>query len=556
LTDGNLVQLGHGSKQRRIWTAETDRTSAIAEYISSDKDLTKSLLSSCGVPVPAGRIVESAEEAWEEAQDLGLPVVIKPVDGNHGRGVSIELTTKAHIEVAFELAMRHGSEVIVERFIPGNEHRLLVVGGKVVAAARGESAWVTGDGIANIQELVDQQINSDSRRGHGEDFPLNRIDIKEDEAVQLELARQGYAPNSIPEHGKAILIQRNGNVAIDCTDEVHPDNAELVVLAAQVVGLDIAGVDMVVEDVSKPLNKQGGALVEVNAGPGLLTHLKPAVGNPRPVGAAIVSHLFPKGDRGRIPVVGIAGTTHTTEIARLVAWLLRLSGEQVGLACKEGLFLDRRQVSPRNSVNFDAGQRLLMNRTVSAVVIESDAEAILKEGLSYDRSAVSIITDTHWADSLSEFHVSDENQVFDVLRTLVDVVLPDGFAVLNAAEPLVVEMAPLCDGSVIFYHAFETLPAMIEHRTQNGRIVFIRDGQTILARGKEEWVLNTRQSLSINNKGPLEVNSILAAVAATWAMGLPIELIRAGIETFEAEHALNQMNHSSQKTKKKRTPSY
>ena len=332
---------------------------------------------------------------------------------------------------------------------------------------------------------------------------------------------------------------------------MHPDIAEIVVLATQVVGLDIAGVDMVVEDVSKPLLEQGGAIVEVNAGPGLLTHLKPAVGYPRPVGAAIISHLFPKGDRGRIPIVGIAGTTHTTEIARLVAWLLRLSGERVGLACQEGLFLDRRQVSTRNSVNFDAGQRLLMNRTVSAVVIESDAKAILKEGLSYDRSAVAIITDTGGAESLSEFYISEDRQVFDVLRTLVDVVLPDGFAVLNAADPLVVEMAGLCDGSVIFYHTSETLPAMIEHRSNQGRTVFLRDGQLILAKGAEESILNARGTLSFNGKGMLPDNSVLAAVAATWAMGLPTELIRAGIETFEAEHALSHPSHATEKTKKK-----
>lgn len=550
LTEGNLVQLGHGSRQRRIWTAETDRTSAIAEYISSDKDLTKRLLASCGVPVPAGRIVESAEEAWEEAQELGLPVVIKPVDGNHGRGVSIQLTTKQHVEEAFELALRHGSEVIVERFVPGNEHRLLVVGGKVVAAARGESAWVVGDGMASIMELIDRQINNDSRRGLGEDFPLNRIDPDQDMAVRLELARQGFDPHSVPKLGQEVLIQRNGNVAIDCTDEVHSDVAELAVLATQVVGLDIAGVDMVIQDVSQPLIAQGGAVVEVNAGPGLLTHLKPAVGSPRPVGAAIISHLFPNGDRGRVPIVGITGTQGTSQIAQLIAWLLRLSGERVGLACREGLFLDRRQVSPRDSVNFDAGQRLLMNRTVSAVVIESDAQTILKEGLSYDRSAVAIVTDTQGAESLGEFFITEDQQVFDVLRTLVDVVLPDGYAVLNAAEPSVVEMADLCDGSVIFYHSSDQLPVMLEHIAKLGRAVFIREGQIVLARGKEELVLNARGIFNLGGSGFLAENTILAAAAATWAMGLPPELIRAGIETFESEYAARHAHDSQNRLKK------
>jgi len=537
LTDGNLVQLGQGARQRRIWTAETDRTSAIAEYISGDKDLTKTLLSSCGVPVPSGRIVENAEEAWEEAQDLGLPVVIKPVDGNHGRGVSIELSTKEHIEQAFELALRHGREVIVERFIPGNEHRLLVVGGKVVAAAKGESAWVVGDGVSSIMELVDSQLNTDSRRGHGEDFPLNRIHADQDSAIRLELERQGFDPHSVPQQGQEVLIQRNGNVAIDCTDEVHPDIADLAVLATQVVGLDIAGVDLVVEDVAKPMVEQGGAIVEVNAGPGLLTHLKPALGYPRPVGTAIISHLFPNKDRGRIPLVGIAGTDHTSDIARLVAWLLRLQGERVGLACREGLYLDRRLVSARNSVNFDAGQRLLMNRTVSAVVIESDAPAILKEGLPYDKCTIAVVTDVRGAESLGEFYISEESQVFDVLRTLVDVVLPDGFAVLNAAEPQVAEMASLCDGTVIFYDESEQSTVIHEQLQKGERAVFVREGQVVLAQGQDEQILNAQGGLRLSGAGVLAEKVVLPAVATTWALGLSLELIRAGIETFETEQA-------------------
>ena len=292
LNDGNLVQLGYGANQRRIWTAETDQTSAIAEGVSKDKDLTKSLLANCGVPVPEGRQVSYPQEAWEAAQDIGIPVCVKPVDGNHARGVSLELRTQAEIEAAYHLAEAEGSDVLVERHILGDEHRLLVVGGKVVAANKGETASIVGDGIHTVEELIEIQINSDPRRGEEEDFPLDTIRLKDHTTAVLELQRQGLTGNSVPEKGRHVLVMRTGNMAMDVTDLVHPDVAELAALAARIVGLDIAGVDLVAQDISKPMKAQGAAIVEVNAGPGLLMHLKPAMGKTRPVGQAIAAHLF------------------------------------------------------------------------------------------------------------------------------------------------------------------------------------------------------------------------------------------------------------------------
>jgi cyanophycin synthetase len=286
LEDGNLVQIGYGAAMRRIWTAETDRTSAIAEGISRDKDLTKSLLSSCGVPVPEGREVDSPEDAWDAAQDIGLPVVVKPVDGNHGRGVFIDLKSREEVEKAYAVAVDEGSGVLVERSIPGTEHRLLVIGGKMVAANRGDMIKVMGDGKSTVRELIELQINCDPRRGPTENHPLSVIRI--DTAARIELERQGLSGDSVPAAGKEVLIQRNANHEFDCTDEVHPETAHLVSLAARIVGLDIAGVDLVAEDISRPLEAQGGAIVEVNAGPSLLMHLKPGVGKSRPVGKAVV----------------------------------------------------------------------------------------------------------------------------------------------------------------------------------------------------------------------------------------------------------------------------
>ncbi|MCX8018445.1 MAG: cyanophycin synthetase, partial [Rhodocyclaceae bacterium] len=384
LNEGNLVQLGYGSKSRRIWTAETDRTSAIAESIAGDKDLTKTLLASCGVPVPEGRMVDSPADAWQAAQENGLPVAVKPYDGNHGRGVSLDLVEQAEIEAAYAVAEREGSGVMVERYVRGEEHRLLVVADRLIAACKGESIYITGDGRQTVKALIDSQLNSDPRRGDAEEFPLETIDFDKDALVQLNLQRQGFGGDDVPAEGQRLLVQRTGTYAIDVTDEVHPDTAQLACLAAKVVGLDIAGIDLVCEDISRPLAEQKGAIVEVNAGPSLLMHLKPAVGTPRPVGEAIVEHLFPAGEHGRIPVIGITGSRDTTAVAQIVARLLQLSGLRTGLACAAGLFLDERCVEAGDRTQWEAGQRLLMNRNVDAAVIENPPRTLAAEGLAYD----------------------------------------------------------------------------------------------------------------------------------------------------------------------------
>ncbi|MES2017893.1 MAG: cyanophycin synthetase [Pseudomonadota bacterium] len=534
LTDGNLVQLGHGAAQRRIWTAETDRTSAIAESIASDKDLTKTLLQACGVPVPEGSLVRSAAEAWEEAQDIGLPVVVKPYDGNHGRGVSLNLMTEADVVAAYNLAARKGDSeaVLVERYITGDEHRLLVVGRHVVAAAKGESLWVTGDGVANIIDLVESQINSDPRRGTGEDSPLNALAPQNGAEIILELERQGMTAYSVPLAGQKVLIQPNGNVAFDVTDNIHPSVAHAAALAARVVGLDIAGVDLVAEDISRPLDEQRGAIIEVNASPGLLAHLKPAEGQPRPVGTAIVGHLFGQAENGRIPIVGITGSHGVSLVASLVACLVHLTGKHTGVVSSEGLFLDQRLVTPTNAVNWEAGQRLLINRTVQAAIFESNARMILTDGLAYDKCAVGVVTDMDGHEVLGEYYINDADGMANVVRTQVDVILPDGVAVLNGENAAVVELAELCDGKVIFYAVDPTAPAVVAHRAAGERAVILRDGKVVLAEGSSETALLSLASLKSGAAD--QPHSVLAAVAATWALGIPADLIGAGLRTYES----------------------
>jgi cyanophycin synthetase len=535
LNDGNLVQLGYGARQRRIWTAETDLTSAIAENIACDKDLTKMLLQACGVPVPEGQIVASAAEAWEAAQDIGLPVVVKPSDGNHGRGVALDLRQQADIEAAFALADSHGSEVIVERCIPGDEHRLLVVGGKVVAAARGES----------LDHRRRQEHRGAADRQPDQRRPAPRHH-RGPPAQPPERHPPGPAAPGLRPHRRAagrppVLVQRNGNVAIDCTDEVHPEVAHVVSLAARAVGLDIAGVDLVCEDIGRPLAEQGGAIVEVNAGPGLLMHLKPAEGTPRPVGQQIVEHLFPR--RGRTPPRPHPhrrrGRQRRLHLHRPPGGPPAAPERPTALACADGLFLGHRRTEKAGKQYWDACHRLLMNREAQAAVFENPAALILDNGLPYDRCHVGVVTDLGGHEDLAHHDITEADQLYRVLRTQIDVVLSDGVGVLNGNDARVAEMAGLCDGEVLFYacEGADGLPACVaDHLSQGGRAAVMAGQRVSLRSGaSEQGAIELGQILQRRGQsaGPARLQALLAAVATAWAFGISPELIAAGIETFE-----------------------
>jgi len=533
LTEGNLVQLGHGARSRRIWTAESDRTGAIAEGIAGNKDLTKRLLAACGVPIPEGREVDSAEDAWEAAEDIGLPVVVKPTDANHGRGVFTDLNTRAEVEKAYAGAVEEGSGVMVERFVRGNSHRLLVVGKQVVAAIRGKVQAVVGDGHSTVAQLVESQINSDPRCGVEEEFPLEPMVLADEPIALLELERQGLTADSVPPRGQEVLIKRQGDLAYDETDDVHPEVAAAAALAARIVGLDIAGIDLVAEDIGKPLAETRGAIVEVNAGPSLLMHLKPAEGKPRPVGEAIAGHLFPKGENGRIPIVGVTGSRGKTAVARLLADLVQLTGTPTGLACSEGSFLGARRLDKADGANWAAGHRMLINRAIEIAILETGARSIVAEGLAYDRCQVAVVTNIDPAQQVADHYVETPEQLVNVLRTLVDVVLAEGVAVLNADDALVAPLAPLCDGEVIFFSLAANNPVVAQHRAQGRRAVVYRDGTLILASGEQETMVSTPAAIDVAKEADAAA-SFAAAAAAAWALAIAPDLIRAGIETHHA----------------------
>ncbi len=532
LSAGNLLQLGYGENQRRIWTAETDKTSAIAETISRDKALTKSLLQACGVPVPEGRHVDHCEQAWQAAQALGCPVVVKPSDGNHQRGVFINLSTRQEVEAAYAVAVLEGSGVLVERYIPGVEHRLLIVGGKMVAAAKGKNAQVVGDGVHTIAELIDRQLNADPLRGHQDDLPLNYIRLNE--ATKLEIARQGCSEHTVPQAGRAVVVQRIGNVAFDCTEQVHPDVAAVAQTAARMIGLDIAGIDLVVEDISRPLNEQGGAIVEVNAGPGLLMHLKPATGKVRHVGRDIVDYTFPPGDMARVPVVGITGARGKTMTARLLFRLLSLHGWRTGMACSDGLFVDQRQLHRGDCANFNEGRNVLLNREVQAAIIENSCQQILTAGLAYERCEVGIITNIDWEEDLAHHDVLDDEERIKIYRTQMDVVLPQGMAVLNADDARVIDLARFCDGRITLFGTQPNLPALTQHLAQEGRAVLVDQGQLVMAEGAARSLLCPISAIPVTEQGrhSAQIYNVLAAAAAAWALGLSVDLIEAGLIGF------------------------
>jgi cyanophycin synthetase len=538
LNTGSLVVLGHGCKQRRILAAETDRTGAIAESIAQDKDLTRALLSSVGVPVPEGRPVTDAEDAWEAAQEIDAPVVVKPQFGNHGRGVATNLTTREQVMAAFESAKVEGKDIIVEKFAPGADHRLLVIGNKVVAAARRDPPTVIGDGQSTVAQLV-AELNKDPRRSDGHGTVMSFVKL--DTIACAVLAEQGLAPDAVPAAGQVVLIRRNANLstggsAIDVTDEVHPSVADQAVDAARVIGLDIAGVDIICQDIRQPLNEQGGIVCEVNAGPGLRMHLQPASGQPRPVGERIADLMFPPGENGRIPIVAVTGVNGKTTTTRLIGHILGVTGRTVGLTCTDGIYIGSRRLDTGDCSGPKSARAVLINPAVEAAVLETARGGILREGLAFDQCDVAVVTNIGEGDHLGLSDIDDIEKLARVKRVIVDAVSPHGYAVLNAADPLVVGMAEHCPGGVVFFALDEKNPVLQTRRDANGRVVFVRDNSVVLADGHSEFSLLSLERIPLTHGGRVsfQVENVLAAAAACWALGVPAEQIRAGLESFHA----------------------
>ncbi len=538
LTDGSLVQFGWGSKQRRIQAAEIDRTSAIAESIAQDKELTKKLLDAAGVPVPKGRPVKDAEDAWAAAQHIGLPVVIKPRDGNQGKGVTVNVSTREEVLAAYAVADEYGGEVLVERFLPGSDYRLLVVGDRLVAAARREPPLVIGDGKHTVRQLVDK-VNADPRRGDGHATSLTKIRF--DEVALARLKEQGFEADSVPAKGTRVILRNNANLstggtATDVTDDVHPDVAARVVSAARMIGLDIAGVDVVCETVLRPLEEQSGGIVEVNAAPGLRMHLSPSFGKGRDVGEAIIDMMFPRGEDGRVPVIAVTGTNGKTTTVRLTSHLLRTSGLRVGMTNTDGVYVNGRQIDSGDCSGPRSARNVLMHPDVDAAVLETARGGMLREGLAFDRCSVAVVTNIGMGDHLGLNYITTVEDLAVLKRVIVQNVATSGMAVLNAADPMVAAMANSCPGQVTFFALDSHHPVIATHRAQGKRVIYLEDDQIVAMQGPMQ-VRIPLSDVPLTRSGAItfQIENAMASIGAAWAVGLHWETICKGLASFVSD---------------------
>ncbi|MES2236368.1 MAG: cyanophycin synthetase [Pseudomonadota bacterium] len=544
LTSGSLVQFGWGARQRRIQAAELDRTSAIAESIAQDKQLTKQLLLAAGVPVPEGCAVTDAESAWTVAQEImqhrGGSVVVKPQDGNQGKGVTVDIRSREAVLAAYAIAADISGDVLVEQFLPGHDFRLLVVGKRLVAAARRDPPQVIGDGRQNIRALVDT-VNRDPRRGEGHATSLTKIRL--DEIALATLQHQGLTPESVPAAGQRVVLRNNANLstggtATDVTDDVHSQLAARAIAAATMVGLDICGVDVVCNTVTRPLEAQGGGIVEVNAAPGLRMHLAPSYGKSRAVGEAIIEQLFPAGDNGRIPLVAVAGTNGKTTTVRLIAHLQSVAGRRVGMTTTDGVYIAGRRIDSGDCSGPKSARNVLLHPDVDAAVLETARGGILREGLAFDHCDVAVVTNIGLGDHLGLNYITTVEDLAVVKRVIVDNVAPAGMTVLNAADPIVAKKATYCPSAVTFFAADGQHPVLASHRARQQRVVF-RDGADLVAAEGNVVVRFPLADIPLTHAGALgfQVENVMAAIAAVWALGLDWAAVRRGLASFVSDAA-------------------
>jgi cyanophycin synthetase len=534
----SLIQLGYGVHQKRIMASETSNTSAIAVELCQEKPLTNHMLRSVGVPVPDGGVSRSADEAWAIAQAIGLPVVVKPQAGNQGKGVSVNLTSEAEVRAAYDISSQIDRNVLVEKFIEGGDHRILVVNGKMVAAARREPAQVKGDGVHTVRELV-AEVNKDPRRREGHGSVMTRI--KCDNVAALVLQQQGYDFDSVPKAGEAVKLRNNSNLstggtATDVTDDVHPQNVHMAELAAQFLALDVAGIDVVCKDISRPLNEQDGAIVEVNAAPGLRMHISPAEGKGREVGKPIIDMLYPNGAPSRIPIIAVTGTNGKTTVTRLVAHMYETARWLVGMTCTEGTYIGKQRVVAGDCSGPKSASTVLMHPHVEVAVLETARGGILREGLAFDGCTVGVVTNIS-SDHLGMGRINTLDDLARVKQVVIEAVRNDGAAVLNADDPLVAEMAAATDAPVIYFSSDCSNRVVQAHLDEGGKCVCVDGDAIVLLEGRRETRLVEleRVPFTLSGKVHFQVMNALAATAAAWGAGLNPAMIVRALSTFSTD---------------------
>jgi cyanophycin synthetase len=541
LNEASLVQLGQGKYQQRIRATMTSVTSALAVDIASDKKMTNQLLAAAGLPVPRSEVVRAEDDAVAAAKRIGFPVVTKPLDGNHGRGVGLDLRTERAVRGGFKRALKEArnGRVVVESFVTGNDYRMLVIGGRMVAIAERVPAHVEGDGRRTVAALV-ELTNQDPRRGIGHEKVLTRIRV-DDAAIEL-VKKQGYAMDDVPPKGERVLLAATGNmstggISIDRTWEAHEDNVEIAEEAARVVGLDVAGIDFLAPDISTPVRETGGAIVEVNAAPGFRMHTHPTEGEPQYVAKPVVDLLFPPGTPARIPIVAVTGSNGKTTTTRMIAHIFRGMGRRVGMTSTDGIYIDERLVKRVDASGPKSAQMVLQNPRVDMAVFEVARGGILREGLGYGRNDVGVVLNVT-GDHLGLREIDTIEQLAEVKRVVVEAVPRNGWAVLNADDPLVLDMRRHCSGNVILFsmrdqHEFVERwvrrghKAVVLEQTPRGEMMVIREGRRTMPIA---WV-HTLPS-TFDGRARMMVQNAMAAAAAAHVAGAHLHDIRQGLRSF------------------------
>lgn len=533
-----MVQLGYGANQKRIQATLSDYSSILAVELACDKEGTKTILRDAGIPVPRGTVIHYFNELEEAIEAVGgYPIVIKPLDGNHGRGITINVTSWEEAEAAYDFASEASKtrSVIIERYYQGNDHRLLVVKGKLVAVAERIPAHVTGDGRSTISELIDK-TNRDPARGEGHDNVLTKI-VLDKTAIDV-LKRQDYDLDTVLKEGDRAYLRATANlstggIAIDRTDEIHPENIWLAERLTKIIGLDIAGIDMVTPDIRKPLREVDGVVVEVNAAPGFRMHVAPSQGLPRNVGAAVLDMLFPPGNSPRIPIISLTGTNGKTTTTRLTAHLFRQTEKVVGYTTTDGIYIGEHLVEKGDTTGPQSAQVILKDPTVEVAVLETARGGILRSGIAFDTCDVGVVLNVA-ADHLGLNDINTIEQMAQVKSVVAEVASPKGYAVLNADDPLVAAMAEKVRAKVAYFSMNPDNPIIETHTRQGGLAAIYEEGYLCILEG--DWKLRIEDAknipITMGGMAPFMIANALAATLAAFVQGVDIELLRQGLRTF------------------------
>jgi cyanophycin synthetase len=538
-----MVQLGYGINQKRIQATLTDRSSILGVELACDKEGTKTILQDAGIPVPRGTTIRYFDELEDAIASVGgYPIVIKPLDGNHGRGITIDIKSWKEAEEAYELASAASKtqSVIVERYYEGSDHRILVVNGKVVAVAERIPAHVIGDGRSTIAKLIDI-TNSDPNRGDGHDNILTKITL--DKTANDVLARQGYTLDTVLSKGARAYLRATANlstggIAIDRTDEIHPENIWLAERAIKIIGLDIAGLDVVTPDIRKPLREVNGVIVEVNAAPGFRMHVCPSYGLPRNVGAAVLDMLFPPGKSPRIPILAITGTNGKTTTTRLLAHIVQQTKKVVGYTTTDGIYINEHLVEKGDTTGPQSARVILKDPTVEVAVLETARGGILRSGIAFDSCDVSVVLNIA-ADHLGLGDINTVEELAKVKSAVAEIASSEGFAVLNADDPLVAAMAQNIKAKIAYFSMKSDNPTVQTHIRQGGLAAIYERGYLSIMEG--DWQLRVEEARNIpvtmGGMAPFMIANALAACLAAFAYGVDIEQIRQGLRTFKPSTA-------------------